>query len=387
MGKLECDVLVVGGGPAGSSAARVAAENGAKTVLIEKLEKPGKIACGEALGVYLTKLLDYKIPSNLIKWKCDGIQVHLEDLQITNKGNYWDSYSVERKEFDPWLLKKAESAGAQIMTSTELMSLNLNNTSLVNEVLVVHNGEKSILKPRVLIASDGMDSRVMHLLGLYSKRESRIVEVCGWEMENVNLPDPHLEHVFIGEYAGDTYSYIFPKDSNRANVGVGTLESSKSLNKKFLEFTNLPIVKNMIKNATKTVDRSGKIIISSNSSTQFKNVLFAGDSAAQNLQPFIEGILPGMICGEEAGYTAAKHVKEMYSLNSYSKRIFNRIGEHFELSDNIASALAKISKLDNNKRFLIQFGVFSGKIELNEIDKWARMTKLEVADNIKTLTD
>ena len=70
---INCDVLVVGGGPAGSSAARASAINGANTILIEKKGKIDQISCAEGLGSYLFPLLPFKIPRSQLKWRIDGI--------------------------------------------------------------------------------------------------------------------------------------------------------------------------------------------------------------------------------------------------------------------------------------------------------------------------
>jgi len=57
---IECDVLVVGAGPAGSSAARAAAMNGAKTIFIDKKEEIGKpVQCAEGIGEDLFSYLPF----------------------------------------------------------------------------------------------------------------------------------------------------------------------------------------------------------------------------------------------------------------------------------------------------------------------------------------
>ena len=57
---IKCDVLVVGAGPAGSSAARAAAEAGASTICIDKKEEIGHpVQCAEGIGTYLFPLLPF----------------------------------------------------------------------------------------------------------------------------------------------------------------------------------------------------------------------------------------------------------------------------------------------------------------------------------------
>lgn len=71
---IRCDVLVVGAGPAGSSAARAAAEAGAHTILIDKKKEIGvPVQCGEGIGTYLFPFLPFKIPAEQVVWKLTGI--------------------------------------------------------------------------------------------------------------------------------------------------------------------------------------------------------------------------------------------------------------------------------------------------------------------------
>jgi len=70
---IKCDVLVIGAGPAGCSAARAAAKNGADTILIEKEKQITQIPCAEGLGSYLFPLLPFKIPKELLIWRINGI--------------------------------------------------------------------------------------------------------------------------------------------------------------------------------------------------------------------------------------------------------------------------------------------------------------------------
>ena len=68
---IECDVLVVGGGPAGCSAARAAAMKGLKTILIEEHEEIGSpVQCAEGIGKYLTVYLYSQSQRSVRKTVC-----------------------------------------------------------------------------------------------------------------------------------------------------------------------------------------------------------------------------------------------------------------------------------------------------------------------------
>ena len=64
MSTIKCDVLVVGAGPAGLSAARALAKKGLKTIIIEEDEEVGiPVQCAEGIGSYLFQYLPFEIPS------------------------------------------------------------------------------------------------------------------------------------------------------------------------------------------------------------------------------------------------------------------------------------------------------------------------------------
>ncbi|MBK5191405.1 MAG: FAD-dependent oxidoreductase, partial [Methanosarcinales archaeon] len=113
---LNCDVLVVGAGPAGSSAARAAAEAGAHTILIDKKKEIGvPVQCGEGFGSYLVPFLPFKIPQELLIWKLNEISLWADGITIARTGSLWTTYMVNRNDFDTWLAKMAENRGAQLL--------------------------------------------------------------------------------------------------------------------------------------------------------------------------------------------------------------------------------------------------------------------------------
>jgi digeranylgeranylglycerophospholipid reductase len=106
--KIECDVLVVGAGPAGSSAARAASLNGAKTIFIDKKDQVGiPVQCAEGIGKYLFPYLPFKIPKEQLIWKIDGMFFWVDDISIRKTGDFWNGYSIDRRKFDKWLSELA----------------------------------------------------------------------------------------------------------------------------------------------------------------------------------------------------------------------------------------------------------------------------------------
>ena len=118
---MQCyDVIVIGGGIAGSVAARFSAKQGFKTLLIEKYKTPRNKACSGIQFPYFEKLVGKKIP----KEKLCKNELYKVDI-VTPKGktiggkmkmlNFW------RSTFDSWLNQVAVEEGANFEDDTSLI--------------------------------------------------------------------------------------------------------------------------------------------------------------------------------------------------------------------------------------------------------------------------
>jgi len=258
---IKCDVLVVGGGPAGCSAARAASLNGANTILIEKNDEIGKeVKCAEGIGEFLFPYLPFNIPREQLIWKMNGMFFWADDISIEKTGGFWNSYSIDRNKFDKFLSKLAINNGAELLTDTELIDLKFDENFVVKKTIVKKNGRIIDIEPKVVIAADGVESTVLDLLGLYKRKKGDLAEVYSWEMKDLELYKPNLEQVFLGEFTPSGYAYIFPKGKNTANIGVGGIYPEKKLESYFEEFLEIPHVKKQIKNAKYVKEKSKKAV-------------------------------------------------------------------------------------------------------------------------------
>ena len=157
----EYDVVVVGGGVAGSVAARFAAENGFNTLLLEKYKTPRNKPCSGIQFTYFAKLLGAKIPSEKLcsneLWKAEMVTPNGKVLKGKMKMlNFW------RSTFDSWLNSLAIKAGSDFLDETSFIDLN----EVYNEhiITVTSKTSKYKIKTRYLIGADGMLSRLRHKL-------------------------------------------------------------------------------------------------------------------------------------------------------------------------------------------------------------------------------
>ena len=367
----ECDVLVVGAGPAGSSAARAAAEAGAHTIFIDKKEEIGvPVQCAEAIGDYLIPYLPFSIPEEQLIWKLNGISFWAENITIKRSGGMWSSYAINRDKFDKWLANNAAKSGAKLHLDSELVDLEFNDEYHVAKAIVKTGEQVREIEPKVVIAADGADSIVLELSKLKKEKKESIGEIKSYEMHNLQLDNPYYDQLFMGDFAPGAYGYIFPKSKTTANVGTGLLFPKKSLDRCYEEFLEIPAVKKQLKNGREVIEKSGRVpFCYLTDRCVYGNILLVGDAANQNIKPLVEGFLPAIACGDLAGKRAAKYVTGKGStLDNYPKDIENKLGFLFKDSDILLDITYDLLKSDEKRERLLLLGVNTNIFSYKEID-------------------
>ena len=368
---IKCDVLVVGAGPAGSSAARAAAEAGAKTIFIDKKKEIGvPVQCAEGLGEAFFSFLPFRIPREQLIWKLDGISFLTDGITIERTGRLWSSYAINRRDFEKWLANNGVNAGAKLLTNTELVDLKVDEEYNVKRATIKTLKGEDKIEPKILIASDGVESTVLKLLGFNINKKEKCGEILSYEMKNLKLDKPNSFQVFLGDFAPGMYAYILPKSKTTANVGAGTVSGEKKIEKYYEEFLDIPQVKKQLKNGDVVVEKSGWAPIRYlTDKWVYGNVLLVGDAANQNLKPFIEGIQPAIICGDIAGKTAYNFINSRDSLSNYPKYVRDKLGKFFLESDRLLDVLHERSKSLDEKEQLLRLGLFANIFSLKQIAK------------------
>lgn len=342
--KKEYDIIVVGAGPAGSIAARFAAEQGVSVLMLEKDRDVGyPVRCGEAVnkkGIEeFIEPNDKWIAAKINKFSLnspDGTEVVIEFEET--------GYILERRIFDYELAKTASNAGAEILTRAYVNGLSFNDGK-VSGVKYEFNGEQKEVKAKIVIAADGVESRVGRWAGLETFCDFRDMESCVQvTASGVTVSADTCYFYFGKDFAPNGYFWIFPKGENIANIGLGV---SGLIGKKKSASTFLnAFMESRYPNASVLTKIAGGVPCSPTlKKISAPGIMLVGDAAHQVNPLSGGGITSGMIGGSIAGRIAGEAIKmnKLDQIFSYDKEWHERIGKKHEIYNRIKNGIYNFS--------------------------------------------
>lgn len=296
MKQLDCDILVIGAGPAGSAAALAAASEGVRVRILERRAQVGvPVRCAEYIPALLRAQID--IDGSIIAQAVKGMMTNLPSGEI-RKTNA-PGYLIYRERFDQALSEAAVSAGAQLHLKTDV-------TDFVDGAAVARVDSKQTIKikPDIIIGADGPHSRVARWIGSVNHHMLPAVQL----KMKLTQPLDHTEVYFDKDiYAG--YAWLFPK-KNEANIGLGMQRRNKDdgqlarLLHSFAE--RLAVAGKVI--GEPYAYTGGWIPVGAPRCVHKDNVILAGDAAGHTHPITGAGIFNAIMGGRIAGKCAARAI-------------------------------------------------------------------------------
>ncbi len=335
---IETDILVIGAGPAGSSAAKHAALNGAKVLMIEKKSEIGSPKrCAEGVSKDGLIKLGIKPSSRWVTSEIDGVRLvspggtdvwlTQDTVKLPEMG-----YVVERKVFDKHMAMDAARAGADIMVKTLAKGMERKGGYMI--VKAESMGEEFEIKAKIVIGADGPESRVGRWGGLRTGTKPKDMESgAQFEMVGVEMENPNALEFYFGSVAPGGYAWVFPKGNDIANVGLAVISTltEKSAYEHLVEFAKTcPTTKNA---TAVELNIGGDPVGGILKKISTDNLLVVGDAAGMVNPLTGGGIISGMEGGLIAGEVAAAAIKDddtsAKRLSEYDKRAQKEIGDSF----------------------------------------------------------
>ena len=343
--KNHYDVIVVGAGPAGSTAARYAAAGGASVLMLEKDRDVGyPVRCGEAVsheGVVQFIEPDPKwIASTVTKFRLVAPNGKSVVPRLDGTG-----YVLERRIFDYELAKRAAKEGAEVVTKAYVYDLLKDGDGAAVGVRALIKDVKVDIRCSVVVAADGVESRVGRWAGIDTTCHIRDMESCAqMTISGIDVEQDVLDFYFGDEVSPGGYLWVFPKGRNTANVGLG-LSVEEAKKKPAIKFLQEFMEKKFPNAAVLTHIAGGVPCAKTCNQIVANNTMLVGDAAHQVNPVSGGGIISGMIGGMIGGQVAAEAVakKDLSHLAEYEKRWHKRLGWRHEVFYNIKEAIAGFS--------------------------------------------
>ena len=329
---MQCDVLIVGAGPAGSAAARRLAHQGLKVVLADQRAFPRDKVCGDglisdALGAIEALGLSDRVAqcsvaaSELCVAVPSGVVVPLAGA----------FRCVPRHTLDALLLEGAREAGALVMEGLTAVGPIESGTRVTGARFRSSNGERHVTAPITLLAT-GANASALNAFGLdVPLHASAAAGRAYFEApEDVAARFPSLLIAYDREWCPG-YGWIFPSPGGRFNIGVGLFrgETGGGRLRAFWEFftTRFAAAAEIVRASRQLTPFRGAPLRTGLTAAQFgrPGMLAIGEAAAVTYAATGEGIGKAM----ESGLLAAELSQEAVSGRRSIETLHHEYGAEF----------------------------------------------------------
>lgn len=326
--KRRYDVVVVGAGPGGATAAHVAAQAGLSVLLLEKRQEIGTpVRCAEGVGHNQLAQLIEPDP----KW----IAAEINRLEITTRANGATQtlragdgrgYILERRVFDRVLAERAVKAGAQVRVKTSATGVIIEN-GRVRGVKIRDSASEMEIESQIVIAADGVEAQVGRWAGLDTQLPLADTMTCAqFLLAGIDLDPTCTYYTISDEFAPGGYVWVFPKGAGKANVGLGVQ-------------ADLPRRANVIELLTRFVESQPSLargfsvtLVAGNVPVALPPVRLVGDGvmiigdAARQVDPLTGG---GIINAMIAGRIAAQVARDAIAARDVSANFLSRYADEW----------------------------------------------------------
>ncbi len=374
----DADVIVVGAGPSGSTAAYYMAQAGLNVLLIEKSRFPREKVCGDGLTPRAVKALvamgvDVSEQAGWLRNKglrviAGGLRLELDWPELGSFPGY--GLVRTRAQLDEQLARRAQAAGAKLLEGCTVTGPVLDDDGRIAGVTVATEAENSKAsapersrgsrhthRARVVVAADGNSSRLSVAMGLRKRSDRPLGVAVRTYYKSPRDKDDYLES-WLDLWDGDRllpgYGWIFGMGDGTSNVGLGLLNTSpafgnidyRALLRSWLRST--PEEWGYVEeNRTEPVRGAALPMGFNRTPHYFRGLLLAGDAAGL-VNPFNgEGIAYAMESGELLAQLVAQalarptRAEAERVLRGYSEALQRAYGGYYTLGRHFVDLIGR----------------------------------------------
>jgi geranylgeranyl reductase family protein len=326
------DLVVVGAGPGGSSAAYHSAKAGLNTLLIDRQEFPRDKTCGDGLMPHAASEVALM---GLADWLDEPHHGRFTGFSIYSRTAFLrrnvppslhgpKGYLVRRQETDGKLLERAVSTGAHLHTGVRATDLSRSASGLVTGLEAVNGGESLRFEAPLVVVADGVGGFAGNGMKAHQNAVAR-----RQYFRDVEGPDKQDLHVFITEDMnsnGAGYGWVFYLGDGTANVGAGVSTAAlsrtgRNLKDFFDRFLKEPQIADWLENATpEGPPKSWSLKMGMWGAKRYGQGLMAVGDAGSMIHP-ISG--EGVGYALESGRLAASWAHEAHARNDFSTSLLS----------------------------------------------------------------
>jgi geranylgeranyl reductase family protein len=390
---MKYDVVVVGAGPVGSTAARYAAMNGAKVLLLEEHASIGSpVGCTGLLSTRAVEECDLKPSEEFVFNSVRGAFVHAPDGQcMPIDGKQTRAYVVSRKNFDRTLAVMAVEEGVDLSLKTRATGFekensetgtgikeNKNKKNSPVKLRIIKNGKPETISASVVIGADGVKSRIASYAGL--AKPARVLPGIQIEAPYAS-DDSDFVELFPGSPAPGFFVWTVPLNEKTSRIGLA-IEPGIASKSGHGDNSPLFYLERFLRSNPHVKARYsggmldfvvGGIPIGPQEKTFADGVLLAGDAAGQAKPTSGGGVYTGAFAAKIAGKVAAEAALEgdtsASRLSEYDKLWKKGLAKELDIGMKIHDYMGKLE--DNQLNELI--GSLNTPSILNMITEYGDM--------------